>query len=1286
MSSKIERSHKPLEFILLGPHSIQLNHQRINEFSTSKSQALLIYLAVTARVHVREELATLLWQDMSSDNARRNLRGALSNLRKLVGDFLLITPKVVGWREECSYDLDVARFRAHIDSKTAQDSAELHQAVTLYQGDFLESFSPRNAPAFDKWAQQERNTLRRLNQRAILDLIQIEIKHKNYTKGLEVAERLLRLEPANEDGHFFKIQLLAWLGDRDAALDQYKLCRQHLLQQYGLEPLPRTSALFEAIKTGRIKAKRDSGNQRLSSYAESTRDEKPGSTVSAPSQNSTHPAHNLPSCSSAYSSPFVGREREIQYVYQFLGDSSGRLLTILGAGGMGKTRLLLEVLWEVLRKKELLPNDVDSIFFIPLAEVDITQLNHPERDEQTFVEHWVDIPNIDLLANRIAIAIAHGMDLRLDGQQSPKAQLLTYLQSKRILLCLDNFEHLCEAASFLMEILQRAPYSRLIVTSREALQLYPERQLLLYGLDRSTDVNGDEIDPAYQLFRNRISPPKVSVQSPEPVEGDVRLRQAQPTWGSEHLPQKVDASAEMESSILFQSLSQDGSGETRQQIDQIIRLVGGMPLGIEIVAALSNRMSLAKIIDELQSGIEILWLDQADLASRHRNIKVMLDVCWQRLSPNEQEILAKLSVFRGGFTADAAAAVVGATKEDLSSLVNRSLLWLTSNRYELHAIVLQYASDHLTAAYQVNHPLVTNLRADHQIYYQALLHQSITKWRQSHQRKALELLTVENGNLSAGWQWLLGREDPVRLNSYLEDFWHYAQASGRLHEIEIGLNEALHIIERNVPTSMPQVQARWYQLLGSTYFALGRITESNQCASQALKILGQEEPRSRIRLLLVALIELGKQLWNRFRNIYVSDIGTTDWSNSDRTNSDATHTVAGWAYTILCQNGYLSSTMPQMLVYALKSVNLAEQTNHSALVAFGYAKMIVFFGLMRMNWLSRIYIVLAQKAAHQAQDLLSMPLIHEYHGLYSLSCGHLSAAQEQIELALSQYEQLSDWRNAGDCLALLNQIAVIRGQHKRGKAYGERLEALSAISQNVEHQVWGIQTQASNLIYLDALPEAQEYIERLKPLYGSLNAMDIGRAVGYTTVAYSQFRMDEHSASLKSIAVVKDLMANNIPTSSIYLYIYHAILEVYFGIFDEMSQSTAQSDTRPQEIKQQFRYWLRRLTLFTWLHPIGKMFSQLHQGRYHRMMGKTTKARRIWQKGLYEALQQTEFRAAAVFHFELGRTNGATRDERIRHLQSAVTLFGTLDTPYEVAQANQTLTSLLNKGNSCPQA
>ena len=387
-----EKSRGKLELKLLGSPEVWLDGQAVTGFRSGKAQALLYYLAVSGRAQPRSVLARLFWGGVAENHARRSLTMTLSNLRQLVGSHLDIAREMVTFDRNSPYWLDVAVFEAGVTAAPRdQNINTLKQAIDLYRGDFLDGFYLHDAPEFEQWLLVERTRLRERVLQALQLLAEYLAARAELPQAIQTMRRLLALEPWREEAHRYLMLLLARDGQRSVALAQFEICRQRLAEEFEAEPGPETVALYEQIRAETL-----SRGDLTSSP--------PPRILSLSKGRSPAPRHNLP----PQPTPFVGRERELAEIIGRLTDRRCRLLTLVGPGGIGKTRLALQV----AQRFSDATQDEDffghGIYFVPLAAVNAT--------------------------SGVILAIAEALGVSFSGNVLPKQQLLHYIQDKEILL------------------------------------------------------------------------------------------------------------------------------------------------------------------------------------------------------------------------------------------------------------------------------------------------------------------------------------------------------------------------------------------------------------------------------------------------------------------------------------------------------------------------------------------------------------------------------------------------------------------------------------------------------------------------------------------------------------------------------------------------------------------------------------------------------------------------------------------------------------------------------------
>ena len=246
---------------LLGPFRAACDGRPVTGLASDKVRALLAYLAVEAsQPHRREKLVGLLWPDQPEQDARANLRRALANLRKAIGDteasppFLRISRQTLQFNSASDARIDIAAFRAALDTQgEGQDNtAGLEQAADLYRGPFLEGFSVNDSAEFEEWILLTRERLQRQALSALNHLASHYATQGQLDRACDYAWRQVELEPWQEKPYQQLMRLLALAGRRSEALAQYDICRQRLADELGVEPSPATTSLYQRIRQGTL--------------------------------------------------------------------------------------------------------------------------------------------------------------------------------------------------------------------------------------------------------------------------------------------------------------------------------------------------------------------------------------------------------------------------------------------------------------------------------------------------------------------------------------------------------------------------------------------------------------------------------------------------------------------------------------------------------------------------------------------------------------------------------------------------------------------------------------------------------------------------------------------------------------------------------------------------------------------------------------------------------------------------------------------------------------------------
>jgi predicted ATPase len=469
----------------------------------------------------------------------------------------------------------------------------------------------------------------------------------------------------------------------------------------------------------------------------------------------------------AQRTPLIGRETDLAHLHALLSNPDCRLITLVGTGGIGKTRLAVEA---AARFVHHLP---DGAVFINLAPV-----NEAEYLIPTF---------------------ANALHLRFTPGSEAKDQLLNRLCDSSMLLVLDNFEHLIESADLVAEILAAAPQVRLLVTSRERLNLQEEWLYEVNGLPYPPP--SEPVPGGAESWLKNFSAVQLFVE---------RARRADP-----NLP--VDEAALAE-------------------IIRICQLVEGMPLALELAAPWVRAMTCAEIVQELEHGFDILSTSMRNLPERHRSVRMVFDQSWQTLSPHEQSVLARMSAFHNGCTREAAEKVAGARPGLLIALVDKALLRYRGSRFEMHELVRQYATERLDQ----DVPMREETYDRHHRYYLELVAQMSPWLKGGRQVEAAQTMNTDIDNIRWGWRRALQREDRQAVLQAAEAYWLYNEFRGTLAQGEAAFRKAA---EKFPPQQDDLVLAGFVRAAqGSLLARQWKLARGRELMEEGVRLLLAAEP------------------------------------------------------------------------------------------------------------------------------------------------------------------------------------------------------------------------------------------------------------------------------------------------------------------------------------------------------------------------------------------------------------------------------------------------------------
>lgn len=713
---------------LLGSAKARLGAHHL-PFIPDKRYQLLAYLAHQGDWVSRDKLAFLFWPDTESANAKQNLRGLLKRVHALAWVTDLETDNhQLRWQVET----DVAAFRK------AAEEQRLDEAISLYTGPLLRGLETDEAAEFSEWLELERGRFHSSWREAVFGRARELEEAARDKEAAYLLSRLLREDDLDEEALRAYMSAAARAGQKEDALGAYSDFAKRLNKELSMEPTSSTQQLREKL-------------QELE--AVSVRVDVLGPPSSAPTAGQVItplPLSSIP----ASSTSFVGRDVELAEIVHLLSQPECRLLTLTGPGGIGKTRLALEV----ARDRE--GSYQNGVFFVPLDS-----LSAPEA---------------------IPVSIAQALGLALQGTDDPLLQISRHIGQKDILLVLDNFEHLLGGATLASALLAACLNLKMLATSRERLNLAEEWPLNIEGLALPSDAKDVESD-AVTLFVRRAT---------------------------QVLPYFV------------------ATDETLPDIIHICRMVQGSPLAIELAAAWIRLMSPSDIAREIETNLDLLSTSTRNVPERQRSIRAAFEYSWNLLTGKEQEALRKLSVFRGGFTREAAAVATGTPVAVLAALLDKSLLRVTEGgRYDRHPLLYQFTQEKL-AEYPEEQ---AEIQDRHGRFFFHFLQEQNRRWGGGEQKAAYKVLEEELENVTTAWQWAVAGQRVRELREAIQLLYLFYEIRNRFQESMGLLVQAITGLSEDDPDHHPAlglllIQQAW------NYFRLHDFETCRQLAKRGLEL------------------------------------------------------------------------------------------------------------------------------------------------------------------------------------------------------------------------------------------------------------------------------------------------------------------------------------------------------------------------------------------------------------------------------------------------------------------
>ncbi len=568
---------------------------------------------------------------------------------------------------------------------TSIEAQDYERTIALYKGAFLEGFRIKGASVeLEEWIFETREYLALGVRRAMLELSTQLAQEGSFVEAANLAAKAFKLAgaPEPEPEQFRQLYALMLAGDSIEALELKKLANE-----YGFElDITREEAKAQFYKEAPATPK-PTGTETEAVTSETAIPEQIQTAVAQKPTN-MRPRNNL----------FIGRSKELQEITSLLGEPDHRLVTLHGQGGIGKTRLVTHTGLELLERPEF----ADGIYFVALESLsDGSQI-------------------IPAIANSLGVILATDVD--------PIDALAAQIGSKNMLIIMDNFEHVIDSAIICSDILKRCRSLKLLVSSREGMNLAGEIIYEVKGFSApSSEQLSLELALEYDIIQLFID----------------RARHA--------------------------SLSYKLTEEQLPYVIKICQLVEGLPLAVELAAAGLRYMPMFEIVEAIEEDLDMLYMPARDKAERHHSLRATFEYSWKLLAPKEQQVLVHLAVFRGGFSRTAANAVAGASLPILRSLVDKALIRvLPDSRFSRHMLLYQFTVEKF-----LQDPERATIQEKHANYFMQYSEEAEPQLIAEKQVEWLSKLEAEHENMRIALQWNLENDidAALRQSAALRRFW-----------------------------------------------------------------------------------------------------------------------------------------------------------------------------------------------------------------------------------------------------------------------------------------------------------------------------------------------------------------------------------------------------------------------------------------------------------------------------------------------------------------------------------
>ncbi len=679
-------------------------------------------------------------------------------------------------------------------------------------------------------------------------------------------------------------------------------------------------------------------------------------------------ATNLP----VQATPLVGREADVKAVSELILQPAVRLVTLLGPGGTGKTRLSIQV------AAELIDRFAHGAMFVALAAIDDPGL--------------------------VVSTIAQTLGVKESGSEPLIEQLKAFLKPRQMLLVMDNFEQVLDAAPDLAKLLQAAPGLKIITSSRSALKVYGEREYPLAPLGLP-DLRRRKIPTAELLAAPAVA---LFVERAQATKPDFAL-----------------------------------TDENARAVAEICVKLDGLPLAIELAAARIKLLPPKSMLDKLSSRLKLLTGGSRDRTARQQTLRGAIDWSYELMTAEERALFARLSIFTGGCSLEAAEAVCNVAGESdldifdgVSSLVDKSLLRQIETaegdpRFVMLETIREYADERLTAE-----SLCDAIGRQHAGYFLSLAEEGAAKLTGPEQVAWLDRFELEHDNLRSSMTFLLRSLDPdtaLRLSSSLWRFWWM---HGHLHEGREWLEVTIAACSNNA--EMQAVQGRALHGLGLTTYSQGDFSAAVDAFERSLSLRRQLDDKPGIAAVTcnLGLIAEAQGKPERAMEMYRESLSLAEQVNDTRLVATNQNNLGNAAF----RQGDPEAAQP-LLEAALTLFRKLGQKQGTAMTLNVLGE-IAF--LQQDLPRAKARFEECMKLRQQLGDREGVADVIDNLGNVALAQGDFTRAAEQHASRLALSHELGSKRGTADGLEGMARVANAQGRHERAVRLLAAADALRA--------------------------------------------------------------------------------------------------------------------------------------------------------------------------------------------------------------------------------------------------